>query len=89
MVMELVYDAMLLMLIGMGTVFAFLFILVLAVQWMSRLLPKPAVAPEAGSAGTASSAVSPGVVAAISAAIHQFRKQPVSGKSDADNTHRH
>ena len=35
MVMELVYDAILLMLIGMGTVFAFLFILVLAVQWMS------------------------------------------------------
>ena len=89
MVMELVYDAILLMLIGMGTVFAFLFILVLAVQWMSRLLPKPAVAAAAEPASVVSSAVPPGVVAAISAAIHQFRQQPVSGKSDADNAHRH
>lgn len=89
MVMELIYDAVLLMLIGMGTVFAFLFILVLAVQWMSRLLPKPAIVPEAGSAAVASTAVSPGVVAAISAAIHQFRQQPASGKSDTDTAHRH
>lgn len=89
MVMELVYDALLLMLIGMGTVFAFLFILVLAVQWMSRLLPKPSSAPAAVPAGVASTAVPPGVVAAIAAAIHQFRQPPVSEKSDTDQSHRH
>jgi oxaloacetate decarboxylase gamma subunit len=89
MVMELVYDAMLLMLIGMGSVFAFLFILVLAVQWMSRLLPKPAITPTSEPAAIAATAVPPGVIAAISAAIHQFRQQPASGKSDADNTPHH
>ena len=89
MVMELVYDAILLMLIGMGVVFAFLFILVLAVQAMSRLLPKPAAPQNNEPAAVANTAIPPSVVAAISAAIHQFRQQPVSIKSDTDHAHRH
>lgn len=89
MVMELVYDAILLMLIGMGVVFAFLFILVLAVQAMSRLLPKPAVPLNNEPVAAASTAIPPSVVAAISAAIHQFRQPPESDKSDTGHAHRH
>jgi oxaloacetate decarboxylase gamma subunit len=88
MVMELVYDAILLMLIGMGAVFAFLFILVLAVQAMSRLLPKPAAPLNNEPAAVATNVIPPGVVAAISAAIHQFRQQPESDKTDSDHAHR-
>ncbi len=77
MVTELVYDALLLMLIGMGSVFSFLFILVLSVLLMSRWLPKPKPVPASTSSNSATgdSAVPASVVAAIGAAIHQFRQK--------------
>ena len=76
MVMDLVYDALLLMFIGMGAVFAFLFILVLSVQLMSRWLPKPVVTAVSAPLSSGDAAVPASVVAAISAAIHQFRQTP-------------
>lgn len=82
MVMDLVYDALLLMFIGMGSVFAFLFILVLSVQLMSRWLPKPVVTAASAPLSPAEAPVPGSVVAAISAAIHQFRQAPASAQND-------
>jgi len=84
MVMEMVYDALLLMFIGMGAVFAFLFILVLSVQLMSRWLPKPAVTQVSTPLSSTEPAVPAHVVAAISAAIHQFRHGASAAPQDAD-----
>ena len=83
MVTELVYEALVLMFIGMGVVFAFLFILVLLVQLMSRLLaviPAPAapISPAAitpAAKDMARTAVPAPVVAAISAAVQQYRQE--------------
>ena len=66
------------MLIGMGIVFAFLAMLVFAIGAMSsvvqRFFPeKPAVHPALGPNGLPSD--DPGVVAAISAALQQYRKK--------------
>ncbi len=85
MIMELVYDALLLMVIGMGSVFAFLFILVLLVQLMSRWLPKPAATAASDAQSTAETAVPANVVAAITAAIHQFRQKPFSTPTNVVN----
>lgn len=88
MVTELMYEALALMFIGMGVVFAFLFILVLLVQLMSRLLTvktaptaplpsTPITSPPITSAtqDMAQTVVPAPVVAAISAAVQQYRQE--------------
>ena len=77
---ELLMSGVELMLVGMGIVYLFLAMLVVAVNIMSalieRYLPTPLVA-----AGTSPNAaktslfIEPGVVAAITAAIHQYRSK--------------
>ena len=77
MVAQLLLEALNLMVIGMVAVFAFLLLLVLVVQFISTLMlqyfpskptDKPALVDK--SAGPA-----PAVIAAISAAVHQYRQQ--------------
>jgi oxaloacetate decarboxylase (Na+ extruding) subunit gamma len=71
-----------LMVYGMGTVFVFLGLLVLAISLMSGLInryfPQPEPAPVAArlhSPGeTVGAELDPGVVAVITAAIHRHRK---------------
>lgn len=80
---ELLSQAAQLMLVGMGAVFIFLFLLTVAMSVMKRLIPSPAVAttrqPSADNKN--SSAESPALLAAISAAVHQYRH----GKKAANN----
>ncbi len=78
MVAELLFEALNLMMIGMIAVFAFLLLLVLVVQvvsmFMQRYFPvKPIDKPALTDMSTA--AVNPAVIAAISAAVHQYRQQ--------------
>ncbi len=75
---SLLVDAATLMVTGMAVVFIFLTILVYLVRLMSKLVPEevlePIAAPKTNTNNrSTSSAVSPQVVAAISAAIHQHR----------------
>jgi oxaloacetate decarboxylase gamma subunit len=75
---SLLVDAATLMITGMAVVFIFLTILVYLVRLMSRLVPEEVLEPIAASKvntnnQSTSSAVSPQVVAAISAAIHKHR----------------
>ena len=67
-----------LMLFGMGTVFVFLTLLIVVTGWMSslaqRLEPPPAAPLARKRRGAPESQPSPAVVAAISAAIHEYRK---------------
>ncbi|MEF1255838.1 MULTISPECIES: oxaloacetate decarboxylase subunit gamma [unclassified Vibrio] len=75
---SLLVDAATLMLTGMVVVFIFLTILVYLVRLMSKLLPEEVPEPIAvpnqnNKVQLPSSAVSPKVVAAISAAVHQYR----------------
>lgn len=75
---ELLSSGIELMLIGMGIVFAFLAMLVLAIGAMSSLVQryfpeKPGIHPALGQLGHPSE--DPGVVAAISAALQQYRKK--------------
>ncbi|NLS12817.1 oxaloacetate decarboxylase subunit gamma [Vibrio sp. SM6] len=75
---SLLIDAAALMATGMCFVFLFLTILVYLVQLMSRLLPEDAPEPVATPTKkiqnqSSPTAVSPQVVAAISAAVHQHR----------------
>ena len=73
---ELLSQAAQLMLVGMGAVITFLFLLIVAMSVMKRLIPAPAAVtntqatPEDKSSDTAP----PAVLAAISAAIHHYRK---------------
>ncbi|GAB2641713.1 oxaloacetate decarboxylase subunit gamma [Vibrio panuliri] len=71
------FDAATLMLTGMSVVFIFLTILVYLVRLMSRLVPEevpePISTPFQSKPVQSSAAVSPKVVAAISAAVHQYR----------------
>lgn len=69
-----------LMYYGMGTVIVFLSLLVVVTSLMSSLaqrfeLVEAPVSPKASRAGATSSGPSPTVVAAISAAVHEHRKQ--------------
>ena len=78
MVTELLFDALNLMVIGMIAVFAFLLLLVLIVQAISVLMQryfpvKPADKPAL--ADSAASGPGPAIIAAISAAVHQYRQQ--------------
>ncbi len=78
MITDLLFEATNLMLIGMATVFTFLLLLVLLMTMMSKILHRftpvkvvdKLVASQSNSTG-----VSPAVVAAISAAVHQYRQQ--------------
>jgi oxaloacetate decarboxylase gamma subunit len=75
---EMLNDGLELMLIGMGIVFAFLAMLIVMVNLMTAMVqrffpepPMPDVTPASASAGHTDA----GVIAAISAAIHQYRKK--------------
>ncbi len=79
---SLLVDAATLMITGMAVVFTFLTILVYLVRLMSKLVPEEVLEPIAApkkntNIQSTSSAVSPQVVAAISAAIHQHRTSVV------------
>ncbi|GAB2910938.1 OadG family transporter subunit [Rheinheimera gaetbuli] len=78
MVAELLFEALNLMVIGMIAVFAFLLLLVLVVQFISVLMlryfpQKPTDKPALTE--TSVSGPGPAVIAAISAAVHQYRQQ--------------
>ena len=78
MVTDLLLESATLMLIGMATVFTFVLLLVLLMTVMSRLLLRYApvkVADKTNKLDAATHGVSPAVVAAISAAVHQYRQQ--------------
>ena len=75
---SLLVDAAALMITGMAVVFIFLTMLVYLVRLMSKLVPEEVLEPIASpkintNIQSTSSAVSPQVVAAISAAIHKHR----------------
>lgn len=74
---ELLNQAAQLMLIGMGAVIVFLCALVICMTIMKKLIPAPALTAEtpANSRSDVSSRESPKVVAAISAAVHQYRQR--------------
>lgn len=78
MVAQLLLEAANLMFIGMVAVFAFLLLLVFIVQLISKIMlryfPQPQL-EKALSADNAEHKPSAAVVAAISGAIHQYRKQ--------------
>lgn len=79
MVSDLLLEAANLMLIGMVAVFTFLFALVMLLKLMSKVLQryfpvKQTEKPTKIEQGE-TTAVSPAIVAAISAAIHQYRKE--------------
>ncbi|WP_214000340.1 OadG family transporter subunit [Arsukibacterium sp.] len=78
MVSDLLLESATLMLIGMVSVFTFLLLLVLLMTVMSSLLRRYAplkATDTANKADTVANGVSPAVVAAISAAVHQYRQQ--------------
>lgn len=78
MITDLLLEAATLMLIGMATVFIFLLLLVLLMIAMSSVLRRFTPVKVAGNATKSditSGGVSPAVVAAISAAVHQYRQQ--------------
>ncbi|SJN55752.1 oxaloacetate decarboxylase subunit gamma [Vibrio ruber] len=75
---SLLSEAATLMMTGMLVVFAFLTIMVYLVTLMSKIVPQetPPLPPDASQSPqtlTHSTDVSPQVVAAISAAVHQYR----------------
>lgn len=78
---NLISDGFGLMLLGMGFVFAFLCLLIVATSYMSKLINRylPEAAPVAKlpvAAPTAeTSATDPKIAAAITAAIHQHRNR--------------
>ncbi|EHR40067.1 MULTISPECIES: oxaloacetate decarboxylase subunit gamma [Alishewanella] len=79
MVADLLAEAAGLMLIGMIAVFTFLCLLVLLLKLMSysiqRFFPVKVADKVTRVEQSASDGVSPAVVAAISAAVHQYRQQ--------------
>lgn len=73
---SLLWQAATIMVTGMGVVFLFLTIMVYLVTLMSKLVPKeslPEIVPRSRTNISKSSDVEPQVIAAISAAIHQYR----------------
>lgn len=77
MVADLLLEAATLMLIGMITVFAFLCMLVVLVQLISAVTQRyyPVKSVTRSVSEVANSGPAPAVLAAISAAIHQYRQQ--------------
>ncbi len=75
---ELMMSGIELMVVGMGIVFLFLAMLVLAMNLMSALVQRyfpdapPAASPVRPTSGTGTDA---SVIAAISAAVHQYRSR--------------
>ncbi|MDQ7089671.1 MAG: OadG family transporter subunit [Methylococcales bacterium] len=64
------------MLVGMGTVFLFLAMLIVTVNGMSKLIERFVVEETTETTETtAVKGVNPQVVAAISTAVHQYRKK--------------
>ena len=78
---ELMTSGIELMMVGMGLVFLFLAMLVLAINLMSALMQRyfpdapPATAAGRSSAGGGAGGDA-GVIAAIAAAVHQYRTRP-------------
>ncbi|RQW62931.1 oxaloacetate decarboxylase subunit gamma [Vibrio viridaestus] len=73
---SLLWQAAAIMVTGMGVVFLFLSIMVFLVGLMSKLIPQeapPQLSRKVSSATSTPSGVEPQVVAAISAAVHQYR----------------
>lgn len=75
---ELMTSGIELMMVGMGLVFLFLAMLVLAINLMSALVQRyfpdaPPVTSTARAPFSAEAGVEGGVIAAISAAVHQYR----------------
>ncbi|MCZ6502719.1 MAG: OadG family transporter subunit [Gammaproteobacteria bacterium] len=68
---DLMSQGLNLALYGMGTVFFFLTLLVVATMLMSRLVPVAEIEPSAGQEG----GVDPKIRAAIGAAIHHHRQR--------------
>ncbi|MGF1764540.1 oxaloacetate decarboxylase subunit gamma [Aliivibrio kagoshimensis] len=78
---SLMWEAAVLMLTGMSVVFVFLTTLVYIVRLMSKLVPEEQLAqPRTNTQRTtsASAGVKPEVVAAISAAVQQYRSSKLS-----------
>lgn len=78
MVAELLMEAAGLMLIGMVAVYAFLCVLVLLMQVMSKCIQRyfpTKVIEKSHKTEHISEGVSPAVIAAISAAVHQYRQK--------------
>lgn len=75
----LLWEAATIMVTGMVVVFAFLSILIYLVQLLAKVAPKDAppapVATKPPSTAVNHQGVQPEVVAAISAAVHQYRRQ--------------
>jgi len=82
-VSELLSQAAQLMLVGMGAVITFLFLLIVAMSVMKRLIPTPAavVSTQTAPGDKSSDTTPPAVLAAISAAVHHYR----NGKKAANN----
>lgn len=75
---ELLVQGLVMLALGMGTVFVFLGLLVLLTAWMTALVHRylPAQSPVPGSdppAQPADAGPDPSLLAAISAALHQHR----------------
>ncbi|WP_054672997.1 oxaloacetate decarboxylase subunit gamma [Parasalinivibrio latis] len=71
-------EALALMLIGMSVVYAFLGLLVITVKLISRLVPEeqpPQAATAVQPATNHNNSAAPDVIAAISAAVHQYRNR--------------
>jgi oxaloacetate decarboxylase gamma subunit len=76
---ELLVSGVELMIVGMGIVYLFLTVLVILMKLMSALLQrffpaKPFSAP--GARITSPSGIDKSTIAAITAAVHQYRKKP-------------
>ena len=72
---DLMSQGLNLALYGMGTVFFFLTLLVVATMLMSRLVPVAEIEPSAGQEIERQGGVDPKISAAIVAAIHQHRQR--------------
>ena len=74
---ELMSGGVELMFVGMGIVFLFLTMLVLAINIMSSLVQRffPDVPPLVVAATTVSSGIDKSIIAAITAAVHQHRSK--------------
>ena len=77
MVAQLLLEALNLMVIGMVAVFAFLLLLVLVVQFISTLMLRyfPSKPTDKPALVDNNADPAPAVIAAISAAVHQYRQQ--------------
>lgn len=72
---EAFFEAFMIMVTGMGTVFVFLLLLLGSMQVLRRLtVPKLTNQPERNAADSSSAAIPAGHLAAISAAVQRFRR---------------